>query len=215
MPELSNIQTFQKLEGSNYVPSLQYFSSVLQRIDLWNDEIKTAFEAFEWKVEADGNVYSTIMELGYYSSRLSKIRIRPSVKVYTFAVDASFKDNWISCDLLMHTEDLRSLSDGKYNSHTYDLVRVLSREMLRNFKDSGIYFTSEAQDGDDFEGIRTNAKSKLWHFDYGLIPSAIENVYSNKPITHQTKRHNDFFEAWNINQWNERLWGPSGDSTTK
>jgi len=204
MPELSNIQTYEKIDGSNFRPTLDRFCKVLKSIDLWNDEIKTAFDNFEWTVENNGFVYSSITQLGHFTTKISGVNVRPLVMVYTPAIDGTFKDNWICCELLIEAEELRSFEDGQFRSYTYDFVKALTFEMHKEFKQTGIYFTDEAQDGSDFDGIRCNDFTKLWQFDYALIPTTLDNLYSRKPETHNTKRHENYFEAWYIDQWKEK-----------
>lgn len=204
MPELSNIQTYEKIDGSNFRVTLDRFCNVLKSIDLWNDEIKTAFDNFEWTVEDNGFVYSSITQLGHFTSKFSGVKIRPLVMVYTSAVDGTFKDNWICCELLIEAEELRSFEDGQFRSYTYDLVKALAFEMHREFKQTGVYFTDEAQDGSDFDGIRCNDLTKLWQFDYALIPITLDNLYSKRPEAHKVMRHENYFETWHIDRWKEK-----------
>jgi hypothetical protein len=198
MPELSNIQTYEKLIGEDYQPTLDRFKTVLQQIDLWNDEIQHAFESFEWKVDDNGFVYSSIVQLGHFKTKFSDIAVRPLVLVYTPAIDKSFTNNWIVCDLLIEIEKLRSYD---YFQSTYSFVKSLTLEMHREFKQTGVYFTDEAQDGQDFDGIRNANKEKLWEFDYALIPLSLEQTYSSPPLTHKIIRHDNYLEVWNINRW--------------
>lgn len=205
MPELINIQTFEKIEGSNFRPTLNRFSNVLKIIGLWNEEIERAFYNFEWIIEDNGFVYSSTTSLGYLTSKQSVVRIRPLVLGYTPAIDQTFKDNWISCELLIESADLLSPVDGSFQSDTFDLVKSLTFEMQREFKQTGIYFTDEAQDGSDFDGIRNNDAEQIWQFDYALIPLTLEKLYSIKPETHNIKHHKDYFEAWCVDRWQENL----------
>ncbi len=205
MSELSNIQTYEKIDGSNFRPTLDRFCNVLKNIGIWNDEIKEAFDDFKWKIEEDGFVYSSIMQLGYFPSKVSGVKIRPLVMVYTPAIDGIFKDNWIGCDLLIEAKELRNFTDGEFYSYTSDLVKTLTVEMQKEFKQTGVYFTDEAQDGSDFDGIRSNDMEKLWQFDYAIIPLTLENHYSIKPTTHTIIRHENHIEAWYENRWKESL----------
>jgi len=204
MAELSNIQTFERIDGSNFRPTLDRFCNVLKSIDLWNEEIKSAFDGFEWLVEKNGFVYSSINRHGHFRSKLSQIEIRPLVMGYTTAIDRTFIDNWICCDLLIETAELRDFTDGQFSDPAYDLVELLTLEMQKEFKQTVIYFTDEAQDGSDFDGIRSNDLTKLWQFDYALIPETFANLYSDKPMTHKLKRHDNYFETWNINKWKRK-----------
>jgi hypothetical protein len=201
MPELSNIQTFEKLVGTEYRPTIDRFSNVLKSIDLWNKEIQYAFDSFEWKIASDGFVYSSLMDLDYYVSKLSGTKIRPLVMIYTPALNSTFKENWMCCDLLIEAEELRSFETGQFHHYTYDLVESLTLEMRKEFKETGIYFTDEAQDKDDFDAIRCNDSTKLWHFDYALIPENMEFIYSKPPATHKVNRLDNYFESWYIDRW--------------
>lgn len=201
MPELSNIQTYEKLIGEGYQATLDRFKTVLQRIDLWNDEVKQAFDTFEWKVEGNGFVYSSIVQLGHFKTKFSDITVRPLVMVFTPAIDKTITDNWIVCDLLVEAEKLRNFETGDYHKTTYDFVKALTSEMHKEFKQTGVYFTDEAQDGQDFDGVRNINKEKLWQFDYAIIPLTLEQTYSMPPLTHKIIRHDNYLEAWYIDRW--------------
>jgi hypothetical protein len=200
MPELSNIQTFEKLNGTDYKPTLDKFELVLKRIGLWTDEVLKAFKEFEWK-EDDGFVYSSITQIGHFKTKYSDVKVRPNVTVYTPALDPSFKDNWMNCDLLIEAEDLRS---DEYFEKTYDLIETLTFEMQKEFRQTGTYFTDEAQEGQDFDGLRTNDKSKLWQFDYALIPLTLKEKYSVTSGTHEVIEKEDFLVAFHKKRWTKK-----------
>jgi hypothetical protein len=201
MPELSNIQTYEKLIGADYQPTLEKFKALLQRIDLWNDEVKKAFDEFVWKFEDNGFVYSSITQLGHFKNKFANITVRPLVLVYTPTIDKTISDNWIACELLVEAEKLRSFETGEYHKTTYDFVKALTSEMHKEFKQTGVYFTDEAQDGQDFDGFRNINKEKLWQFDYAIIPLTLEQTYSTPPLTHKIIRHDNYLEAWHIDRW--------------
>ena len=201
MPELSNIQTYEKLIGDNYQETFDRFSKVLQNIGLWTDEVKQAFDSFEWKVENNGFIYSPA-DIGYFKTKYSDIHVRPLVMIYTTAINKTFLDNWVVCELLLESESLRSFTTGNFHKPTYQLIQKLTTEMAKEFSQTGIYFTDESQDGEDFDGVRTGKIEKLWHFDYALIPKSLEQLYSTPPpTTFQTKQLDNFIEAWRIDRW--------------
>ncbi|HTF16764.1 MAG TPA: hypothetical protein VK658_01760 [Chryseolinea sp.] len=198
MPELSNIQTFEKLNGTDYKPILDKFVLVLKRIGLWNEEVEKAINDFEWNVDDNGFIYSSMVQLGHFKTKYSDIKVRPLVVVYTPTVDSSFTDNWMTCDLIIEAEDLRN---EKYFHKSYDFVEKLTSEMQKEFNQTGTYFTDEAQDGQDFEGLRTKDNSKLWQFDYAVIPLTLKNVYSEIPSTHLIIERGDFLEVYCKERW--------------
>jgi hypothetical protein len=102
------------------------------------------------------------------------------------------------CDLLIKTEDLRN---ERYFDTSYDFVKTLTFEMHNEFKQTGIYFADEAQDGEDFDGLRTRDKLKLWKFDYAVIPLTLKNFYSEIPSTHLIIDRGDFLEAYFKERW--------------
>lgn len=202
MPELNNIETYKKLINYNFKPTLERFRNCLMSIGLWNNKIKAAFNDFKWNIE-DGFVYSSLAELGYFTSKFSTIKIRPHVTVYTPAVDKLFTDNWIGCALLIEAQELRDSSNGLFHSYAYDLIETLTFEMQKEFKQAGIYFTDEAQDGSDFDGVRCSDFARLWQFEYALIPLTLEKLYSWIPTTHSLKRHENYLEAWYTDRWKD------------
>ena len=204
MPELSNIQTIEKINGLDFKPIIERFSKVLRNVHLWNETIKDAFEKFEWNVEKNGFVYFSTEQLSPIFSKFLNIEVRPLVMAYTPEIDATFNDNWIMCELLIETEKLRNVENGEFYDTTYPFVKFLASEMQKEFTQAGIYFTDEAQDGEDFDGIRNNDLSKLWQFDYALIPLTLENVYRKKPETHYMKNSKNGFETWNMHRWKEK-----------
>ena len=120
--------------------------------------------------------------------------------VYTPAIDSSFKDNWMTCDLLIEAEDLRR---GEYFKKSYHVVEALTLEMFREFKQTGIYFTDETQDGRDFDGLRTNDQSELWQFDYAVIPLTLRHLYKDIPSTHEVIERDNALEIFYKERWNK------------
>ena len=204
MPELNQIQTYEKINDSDYKPTIECFSRVLHNIGLWTKEVENAFERFEWEVEDDGFVYSSITQVSPIFSEVLNVEIRPWVMVYTIKIDDAFKDYWISCEFLIETEKLRSFENGEFYDTTYQLVKFLTSEMQKEFKQTGIYFTDEVQDGKDFNGIINNDSMKLWQFDYALIPFTLENLYNDKPKNYSIRKSENGFEVWNIDRWKEK-----------
>jgi hypothetical protein len=167
---------------------------------LWNDELKIEFDNFKWIVEENGFVYSSISSMPI-KSKYSDIPIRPNVIVYTPAIDDSFKDNWITCDLLIESDKLGCYYSDKSDNSIFDLIKKLTFEMYKEFKQTGVYFTDEAQDNQDFNGIRCNDSSVLWQFDYALIPLSMEKLYSKLPKSHKMIRFDNYIECWDIKRW--------------
>jgi hypothetical protein len=202
MPELNSIQTFEKIDSCNFRPTLERFCNVVRKADLWNEGIRDALKQFEIEKEGDGYVYTSVTELGHLNSNLSGVKIRALITGYTSAVDRTFAEDWISCEFLIETSELKDF-DGKLHDYSYDLIRKLSLEMQSEFRHTGVYFTNQSQDGSDFDGIRCGDSSKLWQFDYALIPLALADIYKNKPYTHGLKQHGNYLEIWDIEHWKE------------
>jgi len=204
MPELSNIQTYEKLNGNNIKPSIEKFAKVLARIGVWNPDLEKQFESLEWKVEDDGFVYFSNSNFGFFKTHFSEIKVCPHVLVWTPAIDKTFKDNWISCDLLIETETIRNFENGNYKELTFEFIKLLVKEMATEFDETGIYFTDEAQDGEDFDGIRATDRNKLWNFDYALIPKKLKELYVEKPENYKINETDHWMETWNPDHWNEK-----------
>jgi hypothetical protein len=203
MPDVYNIQTFEKIEGSNYEPTLTRFCKILQKIGLWNEEIKHAFDNFQWKVEPSGYVYSTITQLEYFEVQALKIKVKPLVMIYTPALGPTFKDNWICCELLIKARDLWSFENEQYFPGALRLVKSLAIQMQKEFSQAAIYFTDEEQDEEEFHAFRSNSQRNLWQFDYAMIPLAQAELYANIPKTHKLKKHKNYLEAWDVEKWPE------------
>ena len=170
----------------------------MRRIEIWNDEIEKDFKNFKWKKEDDGFVYSSLMNLRYYKTKYSYLKIRPFIMVYTPSIASSFTENWIAFDLLIEADDLRH---EDYFEKTYDLIEVLVFEMFKEFRQTGIYFTDEAQDGQDFEGLRTNNSLKLWQFDYALVPLTLKHIYKDIPSSHKGIERDNCLVFYDKDRW--------------
>ncbi len=202
MPELSTIQTFEKIDSCDFRPTLNRFSNVITKADLWNDTVRDSLKAFVIEKEGEGYAYTSVTELGNLASDLSGVKIRAVVTGYTSAVDRTFKEDWISCEFLIEISELQGF-DGKMHNYSYNLIKRLSQEMQSEFRQTGVYFTNEKQDGFDFDGIRCNDRSKLWQFDYALIPQALADLYNSKPDTYGLKQYGNYFEVWNLERWKD------------
>jgi len=205
MPEFSNIQTYEKLNGNDIKPSIKKFAKVLARIGVWNSEIEKQFDLLEWKVEDNGFVYLSNSDFGFRKNNFSDIKVRPNLLAWTPAIDKTFKSNWISFDLLIETGTIRDFQNGNYKELTFGFVKKLVKEMATEFNQTGVYFTDEAQDGEDFDGIRESDRNKLWNFDYALIPKKLKELYGEKPNNYGTKETENWIESWNQDNWNEKI----------
>jgi len=200
MPELSNIQTFIELKDKDYSSVLEPFKQVLINLEAWNEQTERAFKNPDWRDE-DGFVYSELMNLEERTTKYSGIKIRPLVHVWTPKVDPTLKSNWVSCDLLIETDELiANYTTGEFREYTFDFIEQLTFEMTSNFG-TPTFFTNEADDGEPSEGLRTNNPKKLWSFDYALIPFELKSIYSTPPNTHQIRTNGQFLGCWNIKLW--------------
>ena len=204
MPELNNVQTYEKIEGTNFKPVIERFSKVLINIGLWNSEIKEAFETFDWIVEDNGFVYGTTSYLQAIPSSFSDIKIRPLVTGYTSEIDPSFDGNWIACDLLIESSEILTYN-SKYKLGVFELVKALVQEMQKEFTQNGVYFTDEGQDGQDFFALIENNKSKLWQFEYAVLPLSFKELYADVPANYLVKTKEGLIEALRVAVWNENV----------
>ncbi len=200
MPEFSNIQTLIETKDKDYAPTLERFRKVLINLDAWNEQTERAFDNPNWS-EEEGFVYSELMTLERRTTRHSGIRIRPLLQVWTPTIDPTLKSNSVSCDLLIETDELISnYSTGEFREYAFEVIEHLSLEMTSAFG-TPTFFTNEADDGEPFEGLRTNNPCKLWSFDYALIPIELKSIYSTPPNTHQIRTNGQFLECWKIKRW--------------
>jgi hypothetical protein len=56
---------------------------------------------------------------------------------------------------------------------------------------------------EELDVFTQNDLSKLWQFDYAIIPVSLEKLYTNPPSTHAIKKHEQYLEAWDVERWNE------------
>ncbi|MFD1064124.1 hypothetical protein ACFQ1Q_12775 [Winogradskyella litorisediminis] len=202
---MNRIQTYEKLNGDEIKPSIQKFTKFLERIKVWNPDIEKKFESLEWKEEDNGFVYFPSTYFGFHKTDFSEIKVRPHLLAWTPAIDKTFKNNWISYELLIETGTIRNLKNGNYEEFTFEFIKKLTKEMAMEFNQTGIYFTDEVQDGEDFDGIRTTDSNKLWSFDYALIPKKLKELYGEKPKHYNINESDNWIESWNSNSWYEKI----------
>ena len=203
MPELSNIQTYIETKDKDYAPTLERFKQVLINLNAWNEPTKRAFENPNWRDEG-GFVYSEIMSLEPRTTKHSGVKVRPLCMVLTPQIDSSLTSNGLVCDLLVETDELiEDYASGKFRNYAFDFVELLSAEMIRNLG-TAVYFTNEADDGEPFDGYRTNNLNKLWKFDYALIPIQQSDSYSTPPNSHQIRTNGQYLECWKTELWRTR-----------
>lgn len=200
MPELHSIQTFEQIDKSTYLDVFNKVSNVLKSIGVWNEEITTTFESFSWEENATDFMFSALMNLGYYRTAFSEFEVSPSVMVYCKGLDQSFTTYWMSFQLLIRTSDVYDNISYAYKD-VFRQVEQLCKLVAQKFTQTGVYFADEAQDGSDFDGIRNNEKSKLWQFDYAILPLKLQELYGNVPITHTIKEESGAVIAWNKHIW--------------
>ena len=121
--------------------------------------------------------------------------------VFSSAVDNTFQHHWVECSLLIMTKDIFDFDRIQYFSSSCRLVENLVSDFIGIFAHTGVYFTNEAQDGEDFDGVRTNDQTKLWAFDYAIIPSTLFDLYRNPPKSHKVVKGVKGLECYNSSTW--------------
>jgi hypothetical protein len=153
----------------------------LRRIGIHDDEVNNRVELIDLKPDADRNLSTSLMDSNLYSINYTSFKVRPHVIIYERGLDETFKDHWVSIELLIQAEDLYDQKTNKVNVNAQVEIKRLMLELQREFQESAIYFTDEAQEGIDFDGIRMNDSSLLWNFDAALIPHSMKEQYDNPP----------------------------------
>ena len=202
MPALSNIQTYVSTSQKSYQSELLRFQRVLISLGIWNHNIELGFKEFEWVEEEDnGFVYSSLIRLNYVHNSKLAYAARPLAMVQPVN-DAS---SWFCFELLSIAEDQvevnQSTNTFYYKNNVLEFVRKLAHAFHEEFKETGTYFTDEAQDGIDFEGLTQKDSSKLWNFDFAIIPNTLKGIYSEVPETHKIIEYQDYFEAYYFEKW--------------
>ncbi len=199
MPEISNIQTYLKVDQTTYPRAMERFAKVLKAINAWNDEVAESFASFKWEVDVDGSVYST-----FTSPRLRSSFSPTSIWPYAFVSlleDEQVDGHWMVFNLYLETDDLLNMGTGEYFPTTYPLVKSLSLAVHAEFGQTGVYFTDEMQDAAELEVFAHNDHSQLWQFDYAIIPLSLAHLYNHLPATHAINKHESHIEAWNVERW--------------
>ncbi len=203
MPEIRNIQTYAKVTEANYQQALDQFASALKAIGLWNDEIAASITSFKWERDEVGKVFSTFTAPPDYASRLMDTQVSPYVFICLLTEDQKGDDYWMAFNLYLEAEEIQNPFNGEYYQETYELVKQLTQAMHQAFEQTGVYFTDELQDMEALEAFSEKDLSKLWEFDYAVIPNHLAVLYSKPPATHTIKKYPTHVEAWYTERWKE------------
>jgi hypothetical protein len=49
-----------------------------------------------------------------------------------------------------------------------------------------------------------NDQTKLWQFDYAIIPTGVIDLYMKKPDSHEIQKTEDYYESWFAKRWNKK-----------
>ncbi|MCB2377606.1 hypothetical protein LGH70_08430 [Hymenobacter sp. BT635] len=211
MSQFDNIETYEKLIGTDYKPPLERFSRVLLRLGVAADEVQRAFDGFEWDMTDDlfdtGIVYAWGWEIADFKLEGSEITISPFVMGYTPTIDAAVADNWFHCGFRIDTDQLipQYIWGGHvpwhYPAEAQQLITTLARAMHQEFEQATIYFTDISQETDLTDAVMKNDTGKRWRFNYALFPLEPLNLYMPIPASHAGRFSGGCFEAWNRNTW--------------
>ena len=200
MPELSNIQTYVLTDELNFRNSLNKFKKVLRKLSLWNEELESKFLQFDWIEEENGFVYSSLITLDYQQLDCFEYSIRPLAMIVP-----GKESKWFSFNFLTPSYELRAFYSGSkeihYRNDVLGLVKKLAHALHDEFNETGIYFADEAQDGVDLKGLTRKDYSKLWNFDFAIIPNTLKDIYSEVPSTHRIIEYPSYFEAYYFEKW--------------
>jgi hypothetical protein len=203
MGEISNIQTYAKVTEANYQLALDKFALALKAIGLWNDAIAESMASFKWERDDVGAVFSTFTAPPDYAARVHDMQVSPYVFICLLTGAQKSDDYWLAFNLYLETEELQNFYNGEYYQETYPLIKHLTLAMHKELDQTGVYFTDELQDMEALEAFSEKDLSKLWEFDYAIIPNHLAMLYSKPPSTHTIKKHEIFIEAWYSDRWKE------------
>ncbi len=203
MPEIHNIQTYAKVTEANYQQWLDKFAEALKAIGLWNDAIAESITSFKWERDELGGVFSTFTAPPDYACRVMDTQVSPYVFISLLTEGQQGDDYWLAFNLYIETDELYNPFTGEFYQETYALIKQLTQAMHQSFTETGVYFTNELQDMEALEAFSDNELTKLWEFDYAIIPNHLAVLYSKPPATHTIKKHPTHIEAWFTERWKE------------
>ncbi len=203
MGEISNIQTYAKVTEANYQLALDRFVNALKAIGLWNEAIAESMASFKWERDEVGAVFSTFTAPPDYATQVMDTQVSPYVFISLLSEEPKGADYWLAFNLYIETEELQNYYNGEYYQETYPLIKFLVRAVHKELNQTGVYFTDELQDMEALEAFSEKDLSKLWEFDYAIIPNHLAVLYSKPPVTHSIKKHETHIEAWYTQRWKE------------
>lgn len=206
MPEYSHIQTYVRCGAGNFKETIQQFAAFLAGIGLDNSYFCSGLE---WKLADNGFMYE-----GYNADAEEvpveglSLHVRPYVVGLTPEVFPELAESWLEINLLFWTEEITADYRtgelvGEVKPYIWDLMRRFSDQ----YQQSGVYFTSEATDGEPWEAIITGDSRKLWTFDAAVIPQELFERYGrpDEPLFYYTYDDDRLFlarrEVWGAGPW--------------
>lgn len=204
MGEISNIQTYLEVTEATYQVALDKFASALKAIGLWNEAIAESIASFKWERDEVGAVFSTFTAPPDYATRVMDTQVSPYVFISLLSEEQKGDKYWLAFNLYLETEEIQNFYNGEYYQETYTLIKHLTQAMHHAFEQTGVYFTDELQDMEALEAFSDKDLTKLWEFDYAIIPNTLAVLYCKPPATHTIKKHENYIEAWYTERWNDQ-----------
>ena len=178
MPEYSQIQTYIKYNEQTFNEVLMKARDLYIEFGINKNLLENQIKDISWKVEDNGFVYT---RCDFETQKIKllntdiELQIRPLISGFS---SKEFKDV-VKIELLFHTDEIVNFKTNKFTKEIGHVIWKVINKFWDYFKETGIYFTDEAQDCMALDAIHSNNSKDLYEFDLAIIPNKYEDLYKN------------------------------------
>jgi len=211
MPEYAQVETTMQCSQQTLQLVLEQFTQMLHSLRYESTELISWLRQITWPpFDEEGSVDFLISPTSIYLGESDILRCAGlQILIRKNSKPGFSEDGWLTLSIFFDAESLREKGTGFYLSKVGRRLWMLLQQVAGVFKNGGVYFTDEFQEGQTVRALISPAQDKdLWAFDLALVPDHLINYFGEVPELFQRVTTNNWIgfarrDRWVILPWTE------------
>ncbi len=205
MPEYSQIQTYIKYNEETFNEVLIKARDLFLEFGINKNLLDNWIKDISWKVEDNGFVYTGC---NFKPQKINCLNTDIELQICPLISGFLPEEFYyvVKIELLFHTDEIEYSRTNKLTKEIGQIIWKSLNKFWDYFKETGIYFTDEAQDGRALDTIHSNNSKDLYEFDLAIIPNKYEKLYENISTEFTCKKLSDALVIARTCRWETLPW---------
>jgi len=209
MPEYCQVETIVQCNQQTFQLALEQLAKFLSQLGYEHTELIPWFSQITWpSSDEERDAHILLLPKMIVLSRLKPLPCAGlEILIQRGTNPISSDDGWLKLSILFDAEIVKDISTGIYKPEVGKTLWYLLQQLAGVFRDGGIYFTDEWQEGRvlwTVAGMRQEVN--LWAFDLALVPKTLTSRFGVTPKVFQRIALDDWVGFARSDRWARLPW---------